>query len=203
MISNLFAAVCEAADEQPVDVRGIQKANTGDGCPGERIVQTTSNEEVAEALASGEANLAGGTAWLWAREEMADKVDVLVCDEARQMSLANTLAVCQAAGSLVLLGDPRQLDQPIQGVHPPGQRAACQRAARVLRKATALRVTRPPPRGSDGSYGPCGPAWTGRPGRPRRLPDGQDSGGCGGPEPPSLGLQSAPITEGSPEATQP
>ena len=36
------------------------------------------------------------------------------------MSLANTLAVCQAAGSLVLLGDPRQLDQPIQGVHPPG-----------------------------------------------------------------------------------
>ena len=36
------------------------------------------------------------------------------------MSLPNTLAVCQAAGSLVLLGDPRQLDQPIQGVHPPG-----------------------------------------------------------------------------------
>ena len=36
------------------------------------------------------------------------------------MSLANTLAVCEAAGSLVLLGDPRQLDQPIQGVHPPG-----------------------------------------------------------------------------------
>ena len=41
-------------------------------------------------------------------------------DEAGQMSLANTLAVCQAARSLVLLGDPRQLDQPIQGVHPPG-----------------------------------------------------------------------------------
>ena len=120
VISNLFAAVCEAADEQPVDVRGIQKANAGDGCPDERIVQTASNEAVAEALASGEANLAGGTAWLWAREEMANKVDVLVIDEAGQMSLANTLAVCQAAGSLVLLGDPRQLDQPIQGVHPPG-----------------------------------------------------------------------------------
>ena len=35
-------------------------------------------------------------------------------------------------------------------------RAACQRAARVLRSATALRVTHRPPRGSDGSYGPCG-----------------------------------------------
>ena len=42
-------------------------------------------------------------------------------------------------------------------------RPACQRAARVLRCATALRVTRRPSRGSDGSYGPCGPAWTGRP----------------------------------------
>ena len=139
VISNLLGAVCRAADERPaegartgrengnmtvepatVDVRGIQKANDGDGCPDERIVQTDSNEAVAGALSNGEANLAGGTAWLWARPEMADAVDVLVIDEAGQMSLANTLAVCQAAGSLVLLGDPRQLDQPIQGVHPPG-----------------------------------------------------------------------------------
>ena len=139
VISNLLGAVCRGADEHPadgarigrehgnttaepaaVDIRGIQKANDGDGCPDERIVQTDSNEAVAEALSNGEANLAGGTAWLWARPEMADAVDVLVIDEAGQMSLANTLAVCQAAGSLVLLGDPRQLDQPIQGVHPPG-----------------------------------------------------------------------------------
>ena len=139
VISNLLDAVCEAADRRPeeegrtggepdhtpagqtpADVRGIQKANDGDGCPDPRIAQTGSNEAVAAALAAGEANLAGGTAWLWAREEMAGAVDVLVIDEAGQMSLANTLAVCQAARSLVLLGDPRQLDQPIQGVHPPG-----------------------------------------------------------------------------------
>ena len=101
-------------------VRGIQKASGGDGCPDERIAQADSNAAVAEALASGEANLAGGTAWLWAREEMADAVDVLVIDEAGQMSLANTLAVCQATASVILLGDPRQLDQPIQGAHPPG-----------------------------------------------------------------------------------
>ena len=106
--------------QAPVDIRGIQKANDGDGCSDERIALAGSNDEVAEALPTGEANLAAGTAWLWAREEMAGTVDVLVVDEAGQMSLANTLAVCQAAGSLVLLGDPRQLDQPIQGVHPPG-----------------------------------------------------------------------------------
>ena len=36
------------------------------------------------------------------------------------MSLANVLAVSQAARSVVLLGDPRQLEQPIQGSHPDG-----------------------------------------------------------------------------------
>ena len=120
VISNLLGAVCGAAENPPADVRGIQKANDGDGCPDEHVVQTNSNGDVAAALATGEANLAAGTAWLWAREEMAGAVDVLVIDEAGQMSLANTLAVCQAARSIVLLGDPRQLDQPIQGVHPPG-----------------------------------------------------------------------------------
>ena len=37
-----------------------------------------------------------------------------------QMSLANVLAVAQAAKSLVLLGDPQQLDQPQKGSHPEG-----------------------------------------------------------------------------------
>ena len=36
------------------------------------------------------------------------------------MSLANMLAVSPAATSVVLLGDPQQLDQPQQGMHPPG-----------------------------------------------------------------------------------
>jgi superfamily I DNA and/or RNA helicase len=51
---------------------------------------------------------------------MANAVDVLLIDEAGQMSLADVLAASQAARSLVLLGDPQQLDQPQQGIHPPG-----------------------------------------------------------------------------------
>src|SRR5699024_1310772 len=34
--------------------------------------------------------------------------------------LANVLAVSQAASTIVLLGDPQQLDQPMQGGHPEG-----------------------------------------------------------------------------------
>jgi uncharacterized protein len=51
---------------------------------------------------------------------MANSVDVLFVDEAGQMSLADVLAISQAAKSVVFLGDPQQLNQPQQGVHPPG-----------------------------------------------------------------------------------
>jgi uncharacterized protein len=47
-------------------------------------------------------------------------VDVLVIDEAGQFSLANAVAVAQSATSLVLLGDPQQLQQPTKAVHPYG-----------------------------------------------------------------------------------
>ena len=36
------------------------------------------------------------------------------------MSLADVIAASQAARSVVLLGDPQQLDQPQQGSHPEG-----------------------------------------------------------------------------------
>jgi hypothetical protein len=69
-------------------------------------------------------DVVGGTAWLWSRPEFAGSVDVLVVDEAGQLSLANAVAVSPAARSLVLLGDPQQLDQPLQGTHPPGAEAS-------------------------------------------------------------------------------
>ena len=76
--------------------------------------------DVRARLDDGRANLAAGTSWLWASPKMADSVDVLFVDEAGQISLANVIAVARATDSLVLLGDPQQLDQPLQGTHPPG-----------------------------------------------------------------------------------
>jgi superfamily I DNA and/or RNA helicase len=58
---------------------------------------------------AGRVALATGHAWLWARREAFQSVDVLFIDEAAQMSLANVLAVSEAAENVVLLGDPRQL----------------------------------------------------------------------------------------------
>ena len=62
----------------------------------------------------------GATQWFWARQDAFDAVDVLFVEEAGQMSLANVLAASQSAGSVVLLGDPQQLEQPQQGTHPEG-----------------------------------------------------------------------------------
>lgn len=64
--------------------------------------------------------VAAGTGWLWSREDAVEVVDTLFIDEAAQMSLANALAVAQSCKTLVLLGDPQQLEQPTQGSHPEG-----------------------------------------------------------------------------------
>ncbi|HEV8549759.1 MAG TPA: TM0106 family RecB-like putative nuclease [Polyangiaceae bacterium] len=78
------------------------------------------DERVARRLGAKELDVVGGTAWKWARENLRECVDVLVVDEAGQVSLANALAMAQAARNVVLLGDPNQLEQPQKGVHPEG-----------------------------------------------------------------------------------
>ena len=80
---------------------------------------TTDNAKLLAAVGTS-CQVAAGTAWLWARQDAFESVDVLFVDEAAQMSLANVLAISQAAKSIVLLGDPQQLDQPTQGSHPEG-----------------------------------------------------------------------------------
>jgi uncharacterized protein len=122
VISKLLHEVCDAAREAGVQLRAVQKPKDEDdeGCQDPMVTPVYDNGAVLNALTSGEAQVAAGTAWLWARAEMASSVDVLFVDEAGQMCLANALAVSQAANSMVLLGDPQQLDQPQHGVHPPG-----------------------------------------------------------------------------------
>jgi predicted RecB family nuclease len=120
VISNLLGEVCRTAAKAGVPLKAVQKANDGDECQHPAVMHAKDNPAVLSALVTRTAKVAAGSAWLWAREEMANSVDVLFVDEAGQMSLANVLAVSQAATSIVLLGDPQQLDQPQRGLHPVG-----------------------------------------------------------------------------------
>jgi len=120
VISKLLQETCDAARKEKVPLLAVQKANDGDDCADPMVTQLGDNHDVLDALTSGAAQVGAGTSWLWAREDMANSVDVLFVDEAGQMSLADVLAISQAATSVILLGDPQQLNQPQKGVHPPG-----------------------------------------------------------------------------------
>lgn len=124
VISKLLKDTCAAAREAAVDFSAIQKVDTEDGCDDALVIRTKKNEAVVAILADNKAQVVAGTIWLWARPELNEAVDVLFVDEAGQMSLANVLAASPAAKSIVLLGDPQQLDQPQRGVHPPGADAS-------------------------------------------------------------------------------
>jgi uncharacterized protein len=120
VIGNLLGEVLKAADAEGVVVRPIQHADADKLHADERVVRAKDAGDVASQLGDGRANLAAGTSWLWVSPKMAGAVDTLFVDEAGQISLANAVAVSSAAENLVLLGDPQQLDQPMQGSHPPG-----------------------------------------------------------------------------------
>ena len=74
----------------------------------------------ARHAAADDGYVVGGTAWDFAsvRKLPEGGYDLLVVDEAGQFALANTLAVARAARNVMLLGDPQQLPQVSQGIHP-------------------------------------------------------------------------------------
>ena len=118
VIRNLLTEVQSQAAKAGETVRlGAKVGDADEDAVGVR--EYADNEEALAAIGA-EVDVLGGTAWLWSRPDAAAAVDVLFVDEAGQMSLANVLAVSQAADSVVLLGDPQQLDQPQKATHPDG-----------------------------------------------------------------------------------
>jgi uncharacterized protein len=119
-IHNLLAEVERAAREDGFVFRGLKK---GDPFEGGVYVESSENQDDF-STPEEDVLLLAGTAWLFSREEMDGVVDTLFVDEAGQVSLADALAVGTAARNVVLLGDPQQLSQVSQGIHPPGAEAS-------------------------------------------------------------------------------
>lgn len=142
VIHNLLEEVTGQAQKEGERIRiGAKTRDDDDTPPLDRIKEFDDNDGPLNALNAGEIDVLGGTAWLWARSEYRNAVDVLFVDEAGQLSLANVLAVSPAANSLVLLGDPQQLDQPEKGTHPDGVGVS------ALEHVLGIHETMPPYRG--------------------------------------------------------
>jgi uncharacterized protein len=125
VIANLLEAVATASAAEGVPLRIAQRADADDLASDDpRIERVGTTLGAIAGLRAGTWDVVGGTSWLWAHEDAAATVDVLFVDEAGQLSLATVCSVSGAADSLVLLGDPNQLPQVSQGVHPEGAGAS-------------------------------------------------------------------------------
>jgi predicted RecB family nuclease len=133
-INNLLEEVERVAVAEGVHFQGLKKGSGDDAFGGRLIRDTSDNAEIESSFATAQAaqgvvaaasarqavQLIAGTAWLFSRDAMDQSLDYLFIDEAGQVSLADTVAMGTAARNLVLLGDPQQLPQVRQGIHPAG-----------------------------------------------------------------------------------
>jgi uncharacterized protein len=123
VVHNFLLELQKAARAEAASFRGIKKASDdGDSWYEDEFVECTQSNDLVESFPAG-VSLFAGTAWLFARAGMEQKLDYLFIDEAGQISLADALAVGTAARNIVFLGDPSQLSQVSTGTHPAG--AAC------------------------------------------------------------------------------
>jgi len=120
-IHNLLDEVERVAQADGVVFRGLKKSTGGNPESDYRGRFISSEPDVAKVVRAGrQIGLLAGTAWLFARRELDGQLDDLVIDEAGQVSLADALALGASARNVILLGDPLQLAQVSQGVHPEG-----------------------------------------------------------------------------------
>jgi predicted RecB family nuclease len=121
-IHKLLDEVVAGADELGFELRGCKKASGGNPESfyeeDERIENLTNVEECLGWP------VAAGTAWLFADPRFDRTLDYLFVDEGGQVSLADALAMGTCPRNLVLLGDPLQLGQVLQGSHPEAAAAS-------------------------------------------------------------------------------
>jgi predicted RecB family nuclease len=139
-VDNLLTAVADRARETGYALRAVKKTSVAKNSStiGDPLILEVSDAKDASLTSYP---LVGGTAWLFARDEHDQAFDYLFVDEAGQVSLANILATGCAAKNIVLVGDPMQLGQPIQGSHPGDTGMSC------LEYLLAGHATVPPERG--------------------------------------------------------
>jgi predicted RecB family nuclease len=123
-IRNVLTGCLGALEDEdlPITLDLVHKVSGSDDgyaddCP---IQRTTDNGEAASG-----GHVVGGTAFFFARDENVQAFDWLFVDEAGQVGLANLAAMGRAARNIVLVGDPRQLPQVIQGAHPEPANLSC------------------------------------------------------------------------------
>lgn len=112
-----------AHEGRPLTLRAAYGLRHGEKAPGtfgfgeDWIQRPRSTSDAVQLVAGGDVQVLAGTAWALAR---CDALDVLLVDEAGQVSLLHLTAMAACARRVVLVGDPQQLPQPAEVQHPHG-----------------------------------------------------------------------------------
>jgi superfamily I DNA and/or RNA helicase len=114
VIAHVLQKALEELKEQNL-VFPIVHVGGDDGVSDVKAVDSTRGEK--NVLAAEGGLLCGATGWFLSKKSLRNAFDVLVVDEAAQLSLAQTLASAMGAKNLVLVGDPQQLQQPQLVLH--------------------------------------------------------------------------------------
>ena len=114
-VLNLLKMICEQ-NKKNIKMQ-CQKVHKKGGKEEEQTFIGNCPIELVEKV-SEQADIVGGTAYFFSKEEQKEAYDYLFVDEASQVSLANVVAAARSAKNILLLGDQNQLEQPIQGTHP-------------------------------------------------------------------------------------
>ena len=118
-VDNLLREALKVAGEEGVDLGGVAFVHWDDTRAERGLDRGIDYPKKRGAVFVGRPAVVGGTSWLFAAEEFArDPLDLLIVDEAGQVSLADLAAMSRAARNLLLLGDPLQLANVAQAVHP-------------------------------------------------------------------------------------
>ncbi|MEO1985126.1 MAG: TM0106 family RecB-like putative nuclease [Martelella sp.] len=120
-IGNLLIAVADRAHAEGVNCRITQKVSDDGDIEAHSGIMFLSDNDAPEISS---AHVVGATAWHFARYSVP-AFDYLIVDEAGQVSIANILAMARSARNIVLVGDPMQLPQPLQGSHPGDSGRSC------------------------------------------------------------------------------
>lgn len=116
-IENLLWACLDAGVSPDAMAKKTQAGDKG----AKGWITPTTNKVFGAWRAGNSSYVVGGTSWSFcAKEFFEDRFDYIFIDEAAQFSLVDAIAVSANANNLVLLGDPRQLTQVVQAIHPGG-----------------------------------------------------------------------------------
>jgi len=121
-INNFLQALDEAAHENNTRFKGAKKSDEKDASqwympPAQVQASCTTNRFKAADLSPMEYDVIAGTPWLFIHEPFDQQFDYLLVDEASQLSIAHLVVAGISAKNLILIGDPQQLPQPLQGDH--------------------------------------------------------------------------------------